>query len=276
MPAGLFARILCPVDFSDLSAQGLRYAAKIARSCGGRITALYADLFMPPPYFTESSMEELQRQLGKAREQAEAHLARFAAAATSSLEGVNIQIEEALPADAIHRAAEANGADLIVMGTHGRSGVNRLMLGSVAERVLRQTRVPVLAVRGAAERVDIRHIVVPVSDSDIARKALQAAAGLASCMGASITVLHVKEDGGSAAIDNLCGWIPAPVRAACEVRELVRHGNVAEQVIAAASDLNADLLVLGAQHRRFADTTVLGANTIRILRHAHAPVMAVF
>jgi nucleotide-binding universal stress UspA family protein len=180
-----------------------------------------------------------------------------------------------LPADAIRRAAA--GADLIVMGTHGRSGFNRLMLGSVTERVLRESEVPVLAVRGDADaQPQIRHILCPVNDSDAARAALRKAAQLAACTGAVVTALHVKEPGAKDSIDNLCGWIPGELRPQCEIRELSTHGEVAREVIAMASELKVDLIVLGARHKAFFDTSVIGANTIRMVRHAHSPVLMVF
>ncbi len=273
MPAAGFKHILCPVDFSERSAQALRYAARLAQCGGARITAVYADLFAPPPYFTESSLDEMDRQVRVARQAAQDHLEKW----TRPLaEGAELRVEEALPADGIREAAAAIPADLIVIGTHGRSGFNRLMLGSVTERVLREAHVPVLVVRGEDPAALPRHLLVPVNDSEPARRALVAAVALAGCTGAAITALHVREPQGAAPIENLCSWIPEAARASCEMRELVRHGNAAEQAIAVAREVQADLLVLGAEHRRFADTTSLGANTIRILRHAHVPVLAVF
>jgi nucleotide-binding universal stress UspA family protein len=148
--------ILAPVDFSELSAHALRYAARLAKCSNARVTALYADLFQPPPYFTEGNLNQLVDQLRTAERQAEAHLRRFVAEEVPDLEGVEVLVREGLPADAIRRAASDEHADLIVMGTHGRSGFNRLMLGSITERVLREATIPVLAVRGDWEDREIR------------------------------------------------------------------------------------------------------------------------
>lgn len=270
-----FQQMLCPVDFSEHSALGLRYAGKLAKCSGARLMAMHADLFLPPPYFTESSLEELKRQLQDSERQAEAYLREFVRRTLGDA-GAEVRIEEGLPADAIRRVVSQAPYDLIVMGTHGRSGMNRLMLGSVTEHVVRETPIPVLAVRGGAEPVEIKRILCPVNDTGVARQALRTATGLARCLGAGVTVLHVREPGATDTIGELCSWIPEEERAACAISEMSAEGDVAREVIARANELGSDLLVLGASHRRFFDTTVIGANTIRILRHAPCPVLAVF
>ncbi|MFB3777270.1 MAG: universal stress protein [Bryobacteraceae bacterium] len=143
------SNILCPVDFSDLSARALRYAAMLARLSGARLTVVYAHSFSAPSYFTTGKLEDLERQFRESLHEAEAELQRFAQKETGGLP-VDARIVEAHPVDAIKKTAAEIDADLIVMGTHGRSGLNRLMLGSVAEGVLRESLVPVLTVRGEA------------------------------------------------------------------------------------------------------------------------------
>ncbi len=274
MIATVAHQILAPVDFSELSAHALRYAARLSQCSDSRLTALYADTFEPPPYFTERSLEEIKRHLETAREQAESSLRNFVAAEVPDAAGIDVMVREGLPADAIRKATGELDAGLIVMGTHGRSGINRLMLGSVTERVLREASVPVLAVRGDWADREISRILCPVNDSAPARRALMTAAGLATCLGATVTVLHVREPGAPDAITNLCGWVPEEQRKVCTTLEASGPRDVAHEVLSLASE--ADLLVLGAQHRRFFDTTVLGANTVRMLRHARCPVLAVF
>jgi nucleotide-binding universal stress UspA family protein len=274
-PGEGFERILCPVDFSDLSKAALHYAATLAKCSGARLTVLYADHFEPPPYFIEGGLEALKAQYREAERYARKHLERFVKGVLGPAEGLELLVVEGLPADAIRNTAAGSGSDLIVMGTHGRGGLNRLMLGSVTERVLRESRIPVLAVRGQAKE-PIGRILCPVNDSDAARNALRTAVALARCTGAGVTALHVREPGARDTIQSLCDWIPGPLRPACEVRELSTRGDVAREVIRLASELGAGLIVLGARHKAFADTTVIGANTIRMVRHAPSPVLAVF
>src|SRR5262249_9729353 len=73
----------------------------------------------------------------------------------------------------------------------------------------------------------------------------------------------------------LHAWAPAGTAAGYEIQPVVRHGDAAEQVVTLAKDLKADLVVIGAQHRPFVDTTVLGVTTVRVTRHAPCPVLVV-
>jgi nucleotide-binding universal stress UspA family protein len=143
-------QILCPVDFSNLSAHALRYASMLARCENARLVVAYAESFSPPSYFTEGQLGELERQTRDAFRGADSALRRFVDAEldAEAASATEVRIVEAMPVDGIVRLTRDIKADLIVMGTHGRRGMNRLMLGSVAERLLRESEVPVLTVRG--------------------------------------------------------------------------------------------------------------------------------
>jgi nucleotide-binding universal stress UspA family protein len=280
MAAEGLRHILVPVDFSDLSALGLRYADALARCSGAKLSALFANPFQPPAYFTPTRVAEMQAHFDAARQDAESYLREFVATTLPGRGDVAAVVIDAMPVDAILRESERLRPDMIVLGTHGRTGINRLMMGSVAERLIRSSRVPVLAVRGdapaAAGPVPIDRILCPVNDTPFARKALHYAVRLARCFGAALTVLHVEEPSGAHGIADLGAWVPAALREQAEIRELRRQGEAAQQVIAAASEWKPGILVLGAHHQRFLDSTTLGATTIRILRHAPCAVLAVF
>ncbi len=268
--------ILCPVDFSELSAHALRYASLLAGCGNSKVLAAYANWFEAPPYFTEARVAELQSEFRESLEQAAQMLDEFVARTVAEGSGAEIQtrVIEALPADGILKLAHSAAAGLIAMGTHGRTGFSRWTLGSVAERVLRESPVPVLTVRNAPPQ-PIRHILAPVNDSEASRSALKTAADLAECFDATVTALHVQEEHGGGSIANLCAWIPAEERSRCVVRELVRRGNAAEEIIRAALDGPADLIVVGAPRRRFFEGMVLGTTTLRAVRHAPCPVLSV-
>jgi universal stress protein A len=142
-----FRRILHPTDFSRASAPALRRAVALARACRALLVLLHV-MTPPSPFIGEgtppSSYADL---LIVARRSARRRLA--AALARVRRERVRAQaiFAEGLPADEILRAARRARADLIVMGTHGRTGVSRVFMGSVAERVVRESRCPVLTVR---------------------------------------------------------------------------------------------------------------------------------
>jgi nucleotide-binding universal stress UspA family protein len=191
----------------------LRQAALLADCGPAKIIAAHAIWFEAPAYFTEGQVEELKRELSDSLAEAERSPAAFVKSALGDgAAAVETRVVEGMPADAILKLAAEVHAGAIVMGTHGRTGYNRWMLGSVVERVLRESRAPVVTVRSEPER-PIRRILCPVSDTDVSREALSVAGGLAGCLDATVTALHVIEPHGANPALNLCAWIPAEERA---------------------------------------------------------------
>ncbi|MCL5420992.1 MAG: universal stress protein, partial [Nitrospirae bacterium] len=140
--------ILCPTDFSDSALVALRYAQEFARCFGSRLLVIYVDSIGAPPYFTTSQIEELVKSIKQAREAAQRHLAKYVEDRLAGAENIETEIVEGTAVSSILRIAKKRNAGLIVMGAHGMSGFNRLMLGSATKRVLHETDCPVLTVRG--------------------------------------------------------------------------------------------------------------------------------
>lgn len=137
--------ILVAVDFGETSAAAVRLAGELARRFDATLTAVHAESLDAPPYFTTEQIAALEAERRRARAAAARHLLEFVTAQTPVTAGV--RIEDGPPGDAILRASD--GVDLVVMGTHGYRGARRWWLGSVAERVVRTSRVPVLVTRAA-------------------------------------------------------------------------------------------------------------------------------
>lgn len=145
----IYSRILAPVDGSETAQLGVQEAVKIARDQGAQLLFVYVidtHVVAMDPYGTINSGEIIEalraygvEVLAKARENA---LAQGVDARVETTESI-----AARPGDAIVSCAKAWGADLIVMGTHGRRGVSHLLLGSDAELVVRTSPAPVLLVR---------------------------------------------------------------------------------------------------------------------------------
>jgi nucleotide-binding universal stress UspA family protein len=142
-----FRRILHPTDFSRASSPALRRAVALARACRAPLVLLHV-MTPPSPFISAdvppSSYADL---LILARRSAKRRLAAVLGRVRRTGVRVRSIFTEGLPADEILRAARRARADLIVMGTHGRTGVSRVFMGSVAERVVRESRCPVLTVR---------------------------------------------------------------------------------------------------------------------------------
>jgi nucleotide-binding universal stress UspA family protein len=134
--------ILVAVDFGAASARALALAGALAAATGARLRVLHAESIDAPPYFTPAQLDVLEGELQENRARATAFLRDFVRQHTAvPFEPV---IESRTPTEAVLHAS--SGVDLVMMGTHGRRGPSHWWLGSVAERVLRETRVPLMVV----------------------------------------------------------------------------------------------------------------------------------
>lgn len=274
-------RILLPTDLSDLSLSAFPWAVRLAKTFGSTIEILYADLFADPIDLVGGGMtvadpERIESLKGLAQKTLAKHAEERVPAGVAR----EIVIDVDAPYRSIVRRAESAG--LVVMGTHGRSGWRRALLGSVTETVLRETATPVLTIRleeatPPDEDVRVSRIVCPVNYTAMAQLALAHAADLAAAFDAELVVVHVSEAGETAGEREaeLETWVPSAVARRMKYRRLVLRGDAAEEVVGLAKKESADLVVVGAQHRRFSDTTVIGVTTERITRHAPCAVMTV-
>lgn len=210
------------------------------------------------------------------------------------VEGVAIEsVVDPGPADrAILRAIEVVQPDLVVMGTHGRSGYNRFVMGCTTEKVVRETSVPLLTVRGGCRRLvtgegkttglEIRRILCAADAPREPGVNLPAVSELAQAFAAAVTVLHSLE---------VPGWLGSVSPAACEeternLRELVRthaadlpvylvvtEGPAYQRILERAATEQTDLIVVGGR-RPGGDVPVFGSTAIRLMRHAPCPVLA--
>jgi len=143
----MFDEILVPTDGSDASASAIDTAIAVADAFDARVHALYA-ISLEPYYPLEITMDRVVEVLEGEGE--EAIQAVAGAAEAVGLDYVT-EIARGMPHESIQKYVDAHDIDMVVMGTHGRTGVDRTLLGSVTERVLRTATVPVLAVRSEAE-----------------------------------------------------------------------------------------------------------------------------
>lgn len=189
----MFEKILVPLDGSTLAEQALPAAKEIASAGNARLV-----LFRVVPYFTVLAADPLlyeeMNRMGE--DEAQAYLR-----ATQEGIGEEVAVEVACDvgsaADAILQYAQENEIDLIVMSSHGRSGINRWVYGSVAERVLSQAPCPVLVITAgqAAWSPEVQRVLVPLDGSELAEKALTPAAELATKLGLELHLLRVVPSG---------------------------------------------------------------------------------
>jgi nucleotide-binding universal stress UspA family protein len=293
-------RILCPIDFSDHSRRALDHAIAIARCYKSTITALH--VIVRGPTVTAGSTPvvfELVPSMPVDREQVLADLTAFAA--TGGPAGVPIAtlVREGHPAAEIVDQATSMNADLLVMGTHGRSGADRLLLGSVTEKVLRKARCPLMTVpRKLPDAVPLgpvlyRRILCPVDFSESSLHALEYAASLAQ-PGGQLTVLHVVAhefedtsdiqcDAGMTvgeflqqceeALERRLHRAIAGAAGLCCVDPLITHGKPWREVLRVATERQSDLIVMGVRGRGVTDLLLFGSTTHHVVREASCPVL---
>ncbi len=150
MPAADWKRICCPIDFSDASRAALEVAADLARRNGAELWLLHA--YPVPGYtFPDGSVVASPKMLQDLADAAQRHLDEWRAIAErSGAPRVETAKEAGEPAAEIVAFARERGADLLVLGTHGRTGIEHALMGSIAERVVRKAHCPVLTVRPPA------------------------------------------------------------------------------------------------------------------------------
>jgi nucleotide-binding universal stress UspA family protein len=276
-------RILCAFDFSEFAERALRHAASVARWYG-------ADLHLLHVAAPASPHTAGDRRFG--------HQALDAVLAPLLPARVNrfIRITDGSPAPAILAYARQNEVDLLVMGTHGRGGGGRLLIGSVAEPVLRNAPCPVMTIhraeRRSSERPPFRRILCAVDFSPASQRALAYGLELAAHSDAEITFLHVLErhcHGGSEAPsseepetaverethERLRRVLPADARQWCRPYSRVILGNVAEAVVGEANRIDADLVVIGTHGRNAVDELLFGSNADEVVRRARSPVLTI-
>lgn len=291
------SRILCPVDLSDASRRALDHAVAIARWYGASITVLrvipmavpvvsYAGALYPEPMVTSAP---------------DLDVIRVATAAFAGREQggplMETIVAEGDAASQIVEHARNLDTGLIVMGTHGLRGFDRLMTGSVTERVLRTTRCPVLTVPPSAPDAVpsapglFKRIVCGVDFSPASIRALAFAASVAGEADAHLTAVHVIEHSPvwplpaarrdaeslrqaieSTARTHLTDAISREVRAFAEVEEIVVTGKAYRALLDIAARQHADLIVLGA-HGGLAGSLAFGSTTHHIVRDAACPVV---
>lgn len=144
------SRVLVPIDFSPSARAALEYATFLAGKLGAELEVLH--VWEPPGYVGPDTLALLPVPAGQpgwqqTRSEVQREVERFIASTAARPARLTVRIEAGEPSDTILRTASDGGADLVVMGTHGRTGLARLLIGSVAEAVLRRSPCPVLTIR---------------------------------------------------------------------------------------------------------------------------------
>ena len=275
MPSLNVQKVLCPVDLSDISGAVLSWAGLMARTFKARLTVFHADWFEPPPYFTRAQIDDLSKQAEEQRQALIDSLHVLVRDQIAAEVQTSVEVEKGHAVERIGRIMERDQPDLVVLGSVGRSGISRLMMGSVAENVVRAAHCPVMVVRSKELPTHLGRILVPVDFSEQSKELLEVASGLSGLFDAELIALHGSEETSSETREKLCSFIPAASRKQCRIRELVRRGDFTEQIVLTAREEDVDLVIVPVRRQTFLEFTTLGTETERVIRHCSRQVLAI-
>ncbi|MBM4133513.1 MAG: universal stress protein [Nitrospira sp.] len=296
--APLITKILLATDFSDCATLAQDYALLLASTWKADLAILHVLEFQPG---MDPELPVNRVYLEQLRKDAEQHLTQLRAqVARRGLTGESRHVT-GIPSLRIAQEATEVGADLVVLGTHGRTGLAHVLLGSTAERVIASAPCPVLTVRmqreparpqTAAAIPSIRRLLVPVDFSDYSLEALEYAAQLAKQCGAALTLLHVMEpvaygldftlalgedaQATRAGLEARLADLAAPLLAqGLAVEQHVRGGTPIDSILGWTSHQACDLIVMGTHGRRGLSHLASGSVAEAVLRRAPCPVLTV-
>lgn len=293
-------RILLPVDFSECSAAAAAMTASLAGKLGAEVEVMTA--VEAAALLMADGVVMPREAVAELCNTAEQRLREFRTKHLGRLPTVRQMVRDGAVVPEILAAARLSNADLIVVGTHGRTGWGRFLMGSVAEKLVRKSPVPVLTVRAAEGAADgaavpapaIRTILVPTDFSDCAAAAAAAAQSLARSLGAKIALTAVvdastlREIYGdenylnerislvlARARENLDKFAKDNFERPGDVAREVREGKVAAEILAGAAAAGADLIVMGTHGRGGLPHMLLGSIAEKVLRKSPVPVLTV-
>ena len=296
--------ILCPVDFSEFSIRAYHHALSLAGHYRGKLVAQHiVELWRYPYADYAASAGDYQEFCRALREGGKEQLQEFVKNHTHDEIQPELVVHQGTAPDCILSFAQAHKTDLIVMGTHGQRGFDRLVLGSVTNRVMRRAPCPVLAVckpsqesivadtaadmASGKERGHVHHLsrVLFCTDfSENSERALNYALSVRAEYDAELTLLHVlegvpssakMEEAVATAMEQLDKLIPPEGRKTLSIKTAVRIGKPYQQIIQLAQEAQIDLVAMGVRGRGALDLAVFGSTTYRVLQLGPCPVLAV-
>ena len=288
--------ILCPIDFSEFSVTAYHHALSLADHYQAQLVAQHIVELWRYPSASFAASAGLYAEFRQAlQESGMKQLQEFVKNHTHNEIQPELIVHEGIAPDSILSFAQAHKTDVIVMGTHGRRGYDRLMLGSVTDRVMRTAPCPVLAVSkpphdsvaAGKERGHVHHlsrILFCADFSENSERALRYAISATSEYDAELTLLHVlegvpspakTEEAIAAVTERLDKLIPPEGRKNVKIKTAVRIGKPYWQIIQLALEAQIDLVTMGVRGRGALDLAVFGSTTYRVIQLGSCPVLAV-
>jgi nucleotide-binding universal stress UspA family protein len=282
-------RILVPLDGSELAERALPLAVTVARATQASVTLArviqtgtwsgprLGDL-IAPQVITEILEDEAREAWRYVDGVADRLRAR-------QIGAVSTVVSHGEPGAALLDVERETGADLVVMATHGRTGLGRAAMGSVADHVLRKGRAPVLLARVAGEQqeeVSLAHALVPLDGSTVAEEALAVIPALAGALIGRLTLTQVVDPEALAGeaeeahcyLSEVSGRLTRSLHGAVtEIATVVLYGAAPKQIVARAAHAGCDLIVMTTHGRGGLSRIAFGSTADAVLQAAETPIL---
>ena len=286
--------ILCPIDFSDFSVAAYRYALSVAEHYNAQVIALHVVELWKYPFADYGAYEaDYAKFSGALHEGGEVRLREFVGKYPHDPIHPELVVNVGNASDSILRFAEEQNIELIVMGSHGRRGFDRLVLGSTTDRVMRRASSPVLVISKAPhdsmtadqrKRHRLRRVLYCTDFSQNSERALNYAMSATAEYDGELTLLHVvekvpgrmtKDDLIATCVEQLDKLIPREARTNLKARTVVTFGKPYEQIVRYAEEAQVDMITMAARGADALDRAVFGSTTYRVIQLGPCPVLAV-
>ena len=267
--------ILVAVDVSDPAVNALEAAESLASVLGGDLQLVCAVSPRSPAFYGGEGLVTMREDWKEFKAWARGRLARLAAGLGDV--PVGIRLVEGAPEAALAKLSASGRYGLVVLGTHGYTGVKRVVFGSVAEAVVRDSSVPVLTMPPGSTLGKPGRILVPYNMAPYAARSLRVAAALAEDFDGRVNAMFVAEGAEDAVKARKLerSFERAAGRWNSRVRGVVRFGDPVRSIIDEAGSGRHDLLILAAHGKSIWKDMLLGTTAERVLRHCPIPLLAV-
>jgi len=286
----MYSTIVVGYDESESSKAALKEASLRVKNRNGKLYLVHA------VYFDQEEFAILPSQMEKRFEMG-THVCRQAKQDLQAQFGLNGSVEsfvcEGEPPEVLIDIAQGKKADLIALGTYGRKGLKRLLMGSVTSQVILDAPCDVLVVKRPCNECtgSYQSPLVPYDGSEFSKKALRRAGEMAKADGGQVTVLYVipryeemmefyRSDSIKKSLhaeaEKILGEAKKITSAlGISIRTEVREGHASDEIVAAAQELENDLIAMGTYGWKGVNNAIMGSTTNRVISHASCPVLVV-
>jgi nucleotide-binding universal stress UspA family protein len=288
-----FKKILVPVDFSDFSDKAAEYALFLAEKYRAHITLLHVIVLFQEDFDEEEQLKMYEKIIQSKEKEREKKLETHKKTAKNRGVEINsVLLRSFSISNSILDYIVDKDFDLVIMGTHGHAGFKKLLLGSVTEKVVRESPIPVLTIHKDYNKIEIKEILVPVDLSGYSHTTIDWGKALAKEFKAALEFLHVVEMEAHPEFYNISfepilkenpnladhitkNMIKATGIPKDKATYAVKEGKVYKEIKKYADYSQIDLIVMGSHGRGELEDFLLGSNSERLVRIASCPVLTV-